>query len=169
MIPLAAAATTPTPAQVWIPALLSAVATILVGWMVYRNSRKANATTENATLSAQQLAWTQQAMVEATSAKTEARAATVAAGEAERSAKTAREAADEATRRATIAEGRLAEVTNLTDKLMDWIARVVHKAHAQGIEDSTSPAVNELLRVINGGPPEVSTSRLRRQRERGRE
>src|SRR3982751_1290331 len=157
----------PTTAQIWVPAVVSAVITIIGSYLVYKNSRRANAITADASLSAQQLAWTQQAMNEATAAKTEARAATVSAGEAERSAKGAREAAGEATRRATLAESRLTEVTDVTNRLIDWIARVVRKAHAEGISDSASPEVSELLRIINGGPPEISSSRLRRHREDG--
>lgn len=166
---LLAAAAQPSATQIWIPAILSTIATVIGGWLVYRTSRKANATTETATLSASQLAWTQQAMNEATAAKVEARAATAAAGEAERSAKMAQDTADEASRRATVAEGRLAEVTTMADRLIDWINRVVRKAHADGIGDDASPAVTELLRVINGGPPEISSSRLRRRQQGGQQ
>ena len=160
---LAAIPPAPSGAQTWIPAVFTAIVALLGSYLVYRASRQANKTTENASLSASQLAWTQQAMTEATAAKAEARAATVAAGEAERSAKAARDTADEAARRAATAESRLAEVTAITDRLIDWIARVVRKAHADGINEHATPAVTELLRVINGGPPEISSSRLRRR------
>lgn len=150
--------------QVWAPAVITAVASLAVGWMVYRSSRTANFTTDRANLSEQQLAWTQQAMTEAQAAKSEARQALAAAGVAEQAAKQAIAAADSATRRADAADQRLREVTATTDSLMDWIARVVRKAHVDGIDDGASPEVLELLRVINGGPPEISTDRLRRIR-----
>lgn len=154
---------TPSGAQTWIPAALSLAAALGGGWFVYRNGRGANRITEQATLSQQQLAWTQQAMTEATAAKTEARAATEQAGEAERSAKAAGAAADAATRRADAAEGRLHDVQDMAGKLMDWIARVVRKAHEVDAGEGTDPHVRELLRVINGGPPEISTAEIRRR------
>jgi hypothetical protein len=157
------AQTPPTGAQTWIPAAFSAVAAIVAGWLVYRNGRSANRVNEQDTLSKQQLAWTQQAMFEATAAKTEARAATEQAGEAERSAKAASAAADSATRRAASAEGRLSEVQELTGRLLDWIARVVRKAHEVEAGEVTDPHVRELIRAINGGPPEISSSEIRRR------
>lgn len=157
----------PTVLQVWVPAVLSTLATVAVGWMVYRNSRRANLTTDRESLSGQQLAWTQQAMTEAQAAKADAKQALAAAAVAEAAAKAAVSAADNATRRAEAAEERLREVTQVADSLMDWIQRVVRKAHADGIDDSASPAVLELLRVINGGPPEITSDRLRRIRRMG--
>lgn len=155
------AAAAPGTAQTWIPAVASALATIVVGWLVYRNAQRANKTSDQSSLSAQQLAWTQQAMTEASAAKVEAREATLAASAAERAAKTATDAAESATRRADAAESRLNDVGELAERLIEWIARVVRKAHAERIGDNASPEVRELLRVINGGPPEVSQSRLR--------
>jgi hypothetical protein len=154
----------PTGAQTWLPAALSAVAALGAGWFVYRNGRGANRINQQAVLSQQQLAWTQQAMTEATEAKVEARAATEAAGAAERSAKAATAAADMATSRADSAERRLGEVQDMAGKLMDWISRVVRKAHEVEIGDAADPHVRELLRVINGGPPEVSASQIKRKR-----
>lgn len=162
------AADAPTAAQIWVPAVLSALATAIASFLVYRNAKSANAINGTAAFSQQQLAWTQQAMNEATSAKAEARSAVAAASEAERSAKAAGDAAEAATRKATAAESRLAEVDSLADKLLDWIARVVRKAHADGIRDGASPQVEELLRVINGGPPEVTSARIRRGEDNGR-
>jgi hypothetical protein len=162
-----AAPSSPSPLQVWVPAVLSAIATVAVGWLVYRSSRQANRTSDRATLAQQQLAWTQQAWTESQSAKLEAREAMAAAGVAESSARAASAAADSAARRADVAEQRLREVTTLTDSLVDWIARVVRKAHADGIDDRASPAVVELLRVINGGPPEITSDRLRRLHDHG--
>lgn len=156
--------TSPGVAQTWIPTILSAAVALVVGIMVYRNARKANAVTEESELARRQLAWTQQAMSEATAAKMEARGASEAAGHAERAAKAATDAADGANRRAEGAERRLREVTELTDRLMDWIVRVVRKAHADGISDAASPQVEELLRAINGGPPEVTLTRLNRRK-----
>lgn len=163
---LLATAVPPAPgvAQTWIPTVLSTVVALIVGYMVYRNARKANAITEESKLAERQLAWTQQAMSEATAAKIEARGASEAAGHAERAAKAATDAADAANRRAEGAERRLTEVTELTDRLMDWIVRVVRKAHVDGIGTDASPQVEELLRTINGGPPEVSLTRLNRRR-----
>lgn len=156
-------AQSPTEAQVWIPTALSAVTAFAGAWFVYRNGRRANRINETATLSQAQLAWTQQAMNEATAAKIEARAATESSLEAERAAKAATAAADSATIRADSAERRLGEVQELAGKLMDWIARVVRKAHEVDADDSTPADMRELLRVINGGPPEVSASQIRRR------
>lgn len=160
---MAAAAPTPTALQIWVPAALSAVATALAAFLVYRNSKRANVITERVSLSEQQLAWTKQAMSEALEAKTEARAAVESAANAERSSRLASAAADSATLRADAAEVRLADVTELVDRLMDWISRVVRKAHVEGIGDDATPQVRELLRTINGGPPEVSSTRLNRR------
>lgn len=158
-----AAAVPPGPAQTVLVSLSSIAATLLGGYLVYRSARQANRTSDRATLSQQQLAWTQQAMNEATAAKAEAKAATVSAVEAERAAHAAGVAATRATDRADAAELRLHNVSELTDKLMDWIARVVRKAHAVDIGDDASPQVRELIRAINGGPPEVSVTDLKRR------
>jgi transposase-like protein len=151
----AAAVTNGGPVQTVVISLASVLATLLGGYLVYRNARWANQIADRTGLSQQQLAWTQQAMTEATSAKAEAKEASTAA-------KAAGVAADAATARADAAEVKLRQVSDMADKLIDWIARVVRKAHADGIDDGASPAVQELLRVINGGPPEISTSRLKR-------
>lgn len=154
----------PSGLQIWLPAALSAIAVVVAAYMTFRSSRRANLTTERISLSEQQLAWTQQAMTEAQAAKAEAKQALNAAGVAESAARAATSAAESATRRAEAAEERLQEVSAVADNLMQWIARVVRKAHADGIGDGASPAVLELLRVINGGPPEVTSARLRRIR-----
>lgn len=162
---LSATPVTPTTAQSWLSAILPALVALAGAWLVYRNARKANRITEQNTLADQQLAWTRQAMTEAHEAKAEARSATDAANEAERTAKAATAAADAATRRAEAAESRLAEVTSLAERLMDWIGRVVRKAHEIDEGSVVSPGAQELIRVINGGPPEISASRLRRKAE----
>jgi len=154
----------PGVAQTWIPTVLSVIASLILGAMVYRNARRANAITEETELAKRQLAWTQQAMSEATAAKVEARGAVEAAGHAERAARSATDAAEAANRRAEGAERKLREVTELTDRLMEWIVRVVRKAHVDGIGDEASPQVEELLRTINGGPPEVTLTRINRRR-----
>lgn len=159
-----AAAVPPGPVQTALVSIASVAAGLLGSYLIYRSAQRANRINDRAAFSAQQLAWTQQAMTEATAAKAEAKAATVSAVEAERAAHAAGVAAQEASDRADGAEARLRQVSDLTDKLMDWIARVVRKAHAEGISDNASPQVNELLRVINGGPPEISTSQLKRRR-----
>jgi type II secretory pathway component PulM len=160
-----AAAVPPGPAQTTIIAVSSAVITLIGAYLVYRSAQRANRINDRQSLSQAQLAWTQQAMTEATAAKAEARAATTSAIEAERAARAAGSAASAATERAEAAEARLIHVSDLTEKLIDWIARVVRKAHAEGISDNATPAVSELLRVINGGPPEISTTRLRERGE----
>jgi hypothetical protein len=151
-----AATQTPSVTQTWLPALLSAVAALVGAWLVYRNATKANRITEQNELAGQQLAWTRQAMDEARSAKDDARTATTAA-------RAATDAANAATTRANAAEGRLSEVLDTAGKLMDWIARVVRKAHEVDQNDSTAADVRELLRVINGGPPEVSLSQIKKR------
>lgn len=161
---VATAVVQPSPFQIWAPPVITAIASIIVGYLVYRNSQKANTTTERESLSGQQLAWTQQAMTEAQAAKADAKQALAAAALAESAARTATAAAEAATRRADAAEQRLRDVTAVTDSLMDWIQRVVRKAHAEDIGDGASPAVLELLRVINGGPPEITSDKLRRIR-----
>jgi methyl-accepting chemotaxis protein len=150
---LTAQAVAPGAAQTWIPAALTALATALVGYLVYRNARRANNSSERDALTQSQLEWTRQAMAEAKEAKEDARQAVGTAREASA-------AADSATRRAEDAEKRLSEVTDLTGKLMDWIGRVVRKAHQVDHDESTPADVRDLLRAINGGPPELSTSRL---------
>lgn len=163
MITVAAAAVPPSTTQTTLVAVASVVATLMGAYLVFRSAQRANRINDRQSLSAQQLAWTQQAMTEATEAKAEARAATTSAAQAERTARAAGTAATAATERADAAEARLNQVSELTEKLMDWIARVVRKAHAEGIGDGASPAVSELLRVINGGPPEISNTRLRKR------
>jgi hypothetical protein len=54
-------------------------------------------------------------------------------------------------------------VLDTAGKLMDWIGRVVRKAHEVDQNDSTAADVRELLRVINGGPPEISLSQIKRE------
>ncbi|MFL6109948.1 MAG: hypothetical protein ACJ786_01125 [Catenulispora sp.] len=151
-----AATQTPSVAQTWLPAALSAAAALIGAWLVYRNATKANRITEQNELAGQQLAWTRQAMDEARAAKDDARTATTAA-------RAATTAANAATGRAEAAEGRLSEVLDTAGKLMEWIARVVRKAHEVDQNDSTAADVRELLRVINGGPPEVSLSQIKRK------
>jgi hypothetical protein len=158
-----AATQTPSITQTWLPAVLSAIAALAGAWMVYRNAGKANRITEQNALADQQLAWTRQAMDEARAAKDDAKTATDAANGAERAARAATKAANAATHRAEAAEGRLAEVLETAGKLMDWIGRVVRKAHEVDQNDSTAADVCELLRVINGGPPEVSLSQIKRK------
>jgi type II secretory pathway component PulM len=151
--------------QTTLVAVASVIATLIGAYLVYRSAQRANRINDQQTLSQQQLAWTQQAMNEASAAKTEAKEATRSAAEAERAAHAAGVAAEHATDRADAAELRLRQVGDLTEKLLDWIARVVRKAHADGIADGASPQVEELLRIINGGPPEISTSQLERRAE----
>lgn len=155
MIELMAQTPPPGAVQTWVPAGLTALATMLAGYLVYRNARKANDISARTALADQQLAWTQQAMTEAREAKIEARSAT-------ETARAAGSAADSATRRAEDAEKRLGEVSDLAGRLMDWIGRVVRKAHAVDMDDSTAADVRELVRAINGGPPDLSLSQLRR-------
>lgn len=152
MIEMAAPAP-PGAAATWVPAALTAVAAIVGAWLVYRNATKANRITEQNALAAQQLEWTRQAMTEARMAKDDAKSATDAANEAERTAKSA-------TRAAAAAEGRLAEVLDTTSKLISWISRVVRKAHEVDQSGNHPDDVRELLRVINGGPPEISLSSI---------
>jgi multidrug efflux pump subunit AcrA (membrane-fusion protein) len=161
---LSVAAGQPSMIQVWGPAALAAVVSALAAVLVYRNSKRANVITERTSLSEQQLAWTKQAMAEAQEAKTEARAAVETAAHAEQSCRAAVAAADAATVRAEHAERRLTDVTELTDRLSDWIAEVVRQSHVDGIGAGASPQVKALLDAINGGPPEVSSLRARWRR-----
>lgn len=163
---IALASTPPTApgfTQTWIPSIAAALVSLIVGYLVYRNARRANAITERSDLAKSQLEWTRQAMTEAQAAKSEARTATETASEAERAARAATRAAESATRRAEVAESRLTDVQELAGKLVDWIARVVRKAHEVEAGEATDPHVRELLRVINGGPPEVSSSQIRKR------
>lgn len=148
-----ASAVQPSTAQTWLPAAFTAMATILCGWLVYRSARGANRISETNSLSAQQLAWTQQAMAEAHEAKADAKMASEVARDAT-------SAAEQASRRASAAEFRLGEVSRMADDLMQWIGRVVRKAHEVDVAEAPSD-VKELLRVINGGPPEISNAQLR--------
>lgn len=161
---ITAATQTPSVAQTLLPALLSALAAVVGAWLVYRNATKANRVTAQNLLAEQQLAWTRQAMDEARTAKTDAKNATDAANDAERSAKAATKAADAATQRAEAAEGRLSEVLDTAGRLMEWIGRVVRKAHEVDTDASTPADIRELVRVINGGPPEISLSQIRKSK-----
>lgn len=143
----------PSAAATWVPAALSALAGIVGAWLVYRNATKANRITAQNTLAAQQLEWTKQAMAEARAAKDDAKSATTAANEAERTAKAATKAAE-------AAEGRLTEVLETASKLIGWISRVVRKAHEVDKSGNHPADVRELLRVINGGPPEISLTKI---------
>lgn len=154
-----AATATPSATATWVPAALSTLAAIVGAWLVYRNATKANRITEQNQLADQQLAWTRQAMTEAQAAKAEAATATAAA-------RAATTAADAAAGQARAAEGRLSEVLDTAGKLMEWIGRVVRKAHEVDTDASTAGDVRELLRVINGGPPEISLSQIPKLRKR---
>src|SRR3954470_20671963 len=106
---------TPNPVTTWLPALFTLVAALGGSYMVYRNARRANQISDRAALADQQLKWTQQVMVEATAAKSEARDATAAAKDAERAANAASVVAESAIRRADAAEVRLSQVSDLAD------------------------------------------------------
>src|ERR1044072_5640463 len=157
----------PSGLQIWLPAALSAIAVVVAAYMTFRSSRRANLTTERISLSEQQVAWTQQAMTEAHAAKAEAKQALNAAGVAESAAPAATSAGEAGAPGAAGAGGRWQEGPWGRDSVRRGVAGVVPRAHADGIGDGAAPAVLELLRVINGGPPEVTSAPPSRRRGGG--
>ncbi len=136
-----------------LPSLIAAVAAIACGWMVYKNSRRANA----ATMSQTQLQWTQQAMTQAKAAETKAVEAEDKAERATKQARHAQELADEAGAQAR-------RMTTQMHDVMDWVDRVVRYAGdaRNGPDPISDPRMIRLLAIINGGPPGSSNPNIRR-------
>jgi hypothetical protein len=129
--------------QVW-AALIAAAATMLGYVITTRTSRRATeqnrqVTAEHAevALSAETRQWLTQAQADAREARTES------AG-ARREASSARLEAETAAR-------QLREVTESFASVMRWVERVVRTAHEHP---------EDLVRIVNGGPPELSSTRV---------
>ncbi len=132
-----------------IAGLVSAVITVLGALITARVTSRANAGQYDVALSAEARQWVTQAQADAKQAKADAAAASKEAQSAREEAADARrqlrDAADEFDRRLRDRDTRL-------ESLMQWVERVVRTAH-------DNP--DDLVRVVNGGPPEFTTNRLR--------
>jgi hypothetical protein len=129
-------------------ALIAAILTVVVAFITAivtaRTSRKATAQQTDVSLSAEARLWVTQAQSDAKEAKADA-------AEARREAQAAQVTAHDA-------EIKLREVSSLTDGLLRWAERIVRAAHDPAISDA------RLREMVNGGPPELSSSRLQAPR-----
>jgi hypothetical protein len=125
-------------------ALIAAILTVVVAFITAivtaRTSRRATAQQTDVSLSAEARQWVTQAQSDAKEAKTDA-------AEARKEAQAAQVTAHDA-------DIKLREVSSLTDGLLRWAERIVRAAHDPSITDA------RLREMVNGGPPELSTSRL---------
>jgi uncharacterized membrane protein YqiK len=131
-----------------VAALITAVVTTLTFVITSRTSRKATRQQAEISLSAEARLWVTQAQAEVKDLKVETAAAKKEAGQA-------RQDADAAMR-------EVREVRAEAESMMRWIERVVRLAHLPEVSDTEDPDVIRLLNAINGGPPGVSSSQLRR-------
>jgi hypothetical protein len=154
----AAAAGTNDSRTIFFTGLISVLGGLLSAYAVYRASANATKTNRESTQSEAQLKWTQQAMSEASQAKSDAQEAKSAAQSAETAARIAVRQAGEATERAIAAEERLTTVESLSRSLMFWIEKIVSAAHDDTIPDQ------EVRRLINGGPADLSAAQARLRR-----
>lgn len=154
----AAAANAANDRTIFFTGLLSVIGGLLSAYAVYRASANATKLTRESAQAESQLKWTQQAMSEAAQAKTDAQEAKSAAKAAEAAARIAIRQAGEATERAIDAEERLANVEALSRSLMFWVEKIVSAAHDTSVSD------DEVRRLINGGPADLSTARARLRR-----
>lgn len=136
--------------QVW-AALIAATLSAFGYWMNYRADKRRQAErqeerrradaqeaqSQEVSLSVEARQWLTQAQSEAREAKTEASAARKEATEARADA----EAAGRAMR----------DATDRFESVMRWVERVVRTAHEHP---------DDLVRIVNGGPPELTASRL---------
>jgi FtsZ-binding cell division protein ZapB len=131
-----------------VASLITAVLTTLGFIVTSRTSRKATGQKTEIALSAEARLWVTQAQTEVKDLKIETAAAKKEASEA-------RQDADAAKR-------EVREVRAEADGMMRWYDRVVRLAHLPEVADTDDPDVIRLLDAINGGPPGVSSSQLRR-------
>lgn len=125
-----------------IAAIVAVIVTFIGAVITARTSRRATAQQTDVSLSAESRQWVTQAQEDAKEAKSEAAAA--------------RKEAQAAQVTAHDAEMRLREVSSLTDGLLRWAERIVRAAHDPAITDA------RLREMVNGGPPELSSTRLQR-------
>lgn len=127
-------------------ALIAAVVTVVVAFVgaviTARTTRRANSQQTDVSLSAEAREWVTQAQDDAREAKTESAAA--------------RKESQEARTMAHDATIELREVRAQTDSLIRWIERIVRANHDPMVSDA------RLREMVNGGPPELTSSRLRR-------
>lgn len=124
-----------------IAAAFAAIAMILTGLMAYRNGRRTN----DNQASQNQLGWMTEANREAKEARAEAAAAMTRLRQNDIQL-------DDQT-------ARLRRLDAQTHELIEWIGRVLARSR-QVDPAGQDPAVTELLRVINGGPPSMSNDRI---------
>lgn len=138
--------------QTMTAALVSAVITAVGMIFTSRSANRATDKTSDIALSTEARAWVTQAQTDAKQARNDA-------ASAEKQSTEAMRRADHAEDQARHAERSLRDVTDTLDRLMRWIERVVRSAN--------DPAVPEarLREIINGGPPEMTGSRLKRTLE----
>jgi uncharacterized membrane protein YccC len=134
-----------------IAAVISVVVAAIGFMFTSRSANRATDKNSEVALSAEARAWVTQAQTDAREAKNEA-------AEAEKQASEAVRRANHAEEQAFHAERALRDVTDTVDRLMRWIERVVRTANDPAIPES------RLREIINGGPPELSGSRLRSDR-----
>jgi len=130
-----------------IAGLVSIIVATLGSVITARVARRANAGQYDVALSAEARQWANQAQAEVRELRTEIASARKEVGET-------RADADSAKR----------EVQSVRDdaaSMMRWIERVVRNAHLPEVADTDDPDVKRLLAIINGGPPELTSSRLR--------
>ena len=133
--------------------LIAAIVAVIVAFIgaviTARTSRRATAQQTDVSLSAESRQWVTQAQEDAKEAKSEA-------ADARNEAAAARKEAQAAQVTAHDAEMRLRDVSSLTDGLLRWAERIVRAAHDPAVSDA------RLREMVNGGPPELSSTRLQR-------
>lgn len=133
-----------------IAGLVSIIIATVGGWITARVARRANEGQHEVALSAEARQWVTQAQADAKEAKNDAAAAR---DESERAWKRANQA--ERTMRAASDEfdRRMRERDAQLDSVMRWVERVVRTAQDHP---------EDLVRIVNGGPPEFTAGRLPR-------
>jgi chromosome segregation ATPase len=135
--------------QTMIAAIISAVIASVGFVFTSRSANRATDRNSDVALSTEARAWVTQAQTDAREAKTEAAQAEKQSSEAVRRANHAEDQASQA-------ERKLRDVTSTVDALIRWIERVVRSANDADVSEA------RLREIINGGPPEMTGSRLRR-------
>lgn len=139
-------------------AFVAVVVAAITGLITARTSRKTTAMQTDVSLSAEARQWVSQAQDDAREAKEDAAAARRESSEAVRRADAAERTLDQAS---ADFDRRQRELIEQTDVLMRWIGRVVRESHTPALANIDHPAVRHLLETINGGPPGLTTDRLR--------
>jgi uncharacterized protein (DUF3084 family) len=137
---------------------LSFLAAVITAFLTARNAGKANKTAEGH----QQLAWTQEARSAAREAMEDASGARKEAKEARAEAEGAREEVEQARDDLAAARRETRQMTSQIAGVMDWVDRVVRYAAEMRTDQINDPKTIRLLAIINGGPAEISGSRLPR-------